>query len=222
MSILDRFTMLPTMGRTVQTWRRLWLILRLRVQALATRSRLDLDLARRLELGRGIRIRLQGRHNRITLADRAHLGDRVRVELRDGELYMGERGQLRAESVAHISGRLYLERACGFSIRCVIHCGKSIEIGRYSIFGEYVSILDGEHVHIQTDDYWFYGDPQARNILQEVKIGVGVYIGAKTTILMGAEIGDFCRIGANSVVNGKIEPHTLAAGVPARPIRKLA
>jgi len=76
-------------------------------------------------------------------------------------------------------------------------------------------------VHIQTDDYWFYGDPQAKNILKGVKIGIGAYIGAKTTIVMGAEIGDFCRIGANSVVTGRIEPHTLAAGVPARPIKKL-
>jgi len=212
---------MPLIERAVQIWRRFWLILRLRVQALAAHSRLDLHLARRLELGRGVRIRLQGAHNRITLGDRAHIGDRVRIELRDGELVLGERGQLRAESVAHISGRLYLERACGFSIRCVIHCGKSIEVGRYTIFGEYVSILDGEHLHIQTDDYWFYGDPQARNILEGVKIGIGAYIGAKSTIVMGAEIGDFCRIGANSVVTGKIEPHTLAAGVPAKPIRKL-
>jgi acetyltransferase-like isoleucine patch superfamily enzyme len=172
-------------------------------------------------IGRGVRIVLQGGHNKLTLGDRAHLGKRVEIELRGGELYMGERTEIRAESVAHISGRLYLERACGFSIRCVIHCGKSIEMGHYTITGEYVSILDGEHVHIQTDDYWFYGDPQARNILSEVKIGVGVYIGSKTTIVRGAEIGDFCRIGANSVVTGKIEPHTLAVGVPARPIKKL-
>jgi len=203
------------------SWRRLWLILRLRAQAVMSRSRLELDIAKDAEIGRGVRIVLLGRRNKITLGSRAHIGDRVFVELRDGELFMGERGQLRAESVAHISGRLYLERACGFSIRCVIHCGKSIEIGRYTIFGEYVSILDGEHVHIQTDDYWFYGDPQAKNILKGVKIGIGAYIGAKTTIVMGAEIGDFCRIGANSVVTGRIEPHTLAVGVPARPIKKL-
>jgi acetyltransferase-like isoleucine patch superfamily enzyme len=94
-------------------------------------------------------------------------------------------------------------------------------MGHYTICGEYVSILDGEHMHIQHDGYWFYGDPEAKNILNEVKIGIGVYIGSKTTIVRGAEIGDFCRIGANSVVTGKIEPHTLAVGVPARPIKKL-
>ena len=210
-----------TILRLGYAWRRLWLIVRLRLQAFLIRSSLELDLARDCEIGKGVRIVLHGRKNKITLGARAHIGQKVYIELREGELYMGERGQLRAESVAHISGRLYLERACGFSIRCVIHCGKSIEVGRYTIFGEYVSVLDGEHVHIQTDEYWFYGDPQAKNILKGVKIGIGVYVGAKTTIVMGAEIGDFCRIGANSVVAGRIEPHTLAVGVPARPIKKL-
>ena len=207
--------------RVLLAWRRLAFILRLRAQALFTRSTLEMNVARTCVIGKGVKVDLQGTCNKITLGDSAHLGQGVQIELRDGELYIGERGEIRAESVVHISGRLYLEKACGFSIRCVIHCGKSIEIGRYTIFGEYVSILDGEHVHIQNEEYWFYGDPQAQNILESVKIGVGVYVGGKTTILKGAEIGDFCRIGANSVVVGKIEPHTLAAGVPARPIRKL-
>ena len=207
--------------RLVQAWRRLWFILGLRFQAILTRSALKLSLSKNLYLGKGIRFTLKGQCNRITLCERTHIGDRVHVDMRDGELYMGERAEIRAESVAHIAGRLYLEGACGFSIRCVIHCGKSIEIGRHTIFGEYVSLLDGEHVHIQTDDYWFYGDPEAENILKGVKIGKGAYIGAKATIVMGAEIGDFCRIGANSVVTGKIEPHTLAVGVPARVVKKL-
>jgi acetyltransferase-like isoleucine patch superfamily enzyme len=151
----------------------------------------------------------------------SHLGERVQIEMKDGELYMGPRTEIRAESVAHISGRLHLEEACGFSIRAVIHCGSSIEIGKYTVFGEYVSVLDGEHVHIQHDDYWFYGDPESQNVLDPVKVGVGAYIGGKTTVLKGSEIGDFCRIGANSVVIGRIEPHTLAVGVPAKPIKKL-
>lgn len=208
-------------ARLVRVWRRFWLILTLRLQALRRRSSIELNLAKQIDLGRGVKVILRGKKNKITLGNMAHIGDRVVITLNNGDLHMGERGQLRAESVAEVSGRLHLEGACGFSIRCVIHCGLSIEIGRYTIFGEYVSVLDGEHVHIQKDDYWFYGDPQAKNILNPVKIGIGAYIGGKTTIVRGAEIGGFARIGANSVVTGKIEPHTLAVGVPAKPIKKL-
>jgi acetyltransferase-like isoleucine patch superfamily enzyme len=212
---------MPRYARLVLAWRRFWFILRLRLQALRTRTRLELDLAKNCRLGKGLKIVLQGGHCKITMREKSHLGERVQIEMKGGELYMGPRTEIRAESVAHISGKLHLEEACGFSIRCVIHCGSNIDIGRYTIFGEYVSILDGEHVHIQTDDYWFYGDPQAKNILSPVKIGIGAYIGGKTTIVRGAEIGDFARIGANSLVTGKIEPHTLAVGVPAKPIKKL-
>ena len=208
-------------GRLAGAWRRSWFILRLRLQALLTRTRLELDLVKNCRVDKGVKIVLQGGHCKITMREGSHLGERVEITMKGGELYMGPRTEIRAEGVAHISGRLHLEEACGFSIRSVIHCGSTIEIGKYTVFGEYVSVLDGEHVHIQTDEYWFYGDPESRNVLDPVKVGVGAYIGGKTTVLKGSDIGDFCRIGANSVVVGKIEPHMLAVGVPAKAIKKL-
>lgn len=203
-------------------WRRLCFILRLRLQAIITRSTLELNVAKTCTIDKGIKVVLEGAHNKITIGDRALLGERVMIVLRDGELYMGERAEIRAECIARITGgRLYLERAIVVSYRCMFHCGKSIEIGRYTGLGEYVTVMDGEHVHTQSDDYWWLNDPQAKIVLKGLKIGIGAYIGAKTTIVMGADIGDFCRIGANSVVTRKIEPHTLAAGIPAKPIKKL-
>jgi acetyltransferase-like isoleucine patch superfamily enzyme len=208
-------------ARLAPAWRRSWFILRLRLQALRTGTHLELDLAKNCRVGKGLKILLQGGHCKITMRERSHLGERVHIELRGGELYMGPRTEIRAEAIAHISGKLHLEEACGFSLRCIVHCGSSIEVGKYSVVGEYASVMDGEHVHIQTDDYWFYGDPQAKTVLKPVKIGKGAYIGAKTTIAMGVEIGDFSRIGANSLVLRSIEPHRLAVGVPARPIMEL-
>ena len=208
-------------ARLALVWRRFWLILTLRLQALRTRTHLELDLAKNCRLGRGLKIVLQGGHCKITMRENSRLGQRVLIEMKGGELYMGPRTEIRAEAVAHISGKLHLEEACGFSLRCFIHCGSTIENGKYSVLGEYASILDGEHVHTQTDEYWFYNDPQAEVVLKPVKIGKGAYIGAKTTIAMGVEIGDYCRIGANSLVLRSIAPHRLAVGVPARPIMEL-
>lgn len=50
-------------------------------------------------------------------------------------------------------------------------------------------------------------------------IGKSVFIGANTTVLKGAEIGDRAVIGASSVVSGVIAPGVIAAGNPARPIK---
>lgn len=51
-------------------------------------------------------------------------------------------------------------------------------------------------------------------------VGNDVWIGQDATILPGVHIGDGAIIGAHSVVGSEIEPYTIAAGNPARMLRK--
>ena len=51
-------------------------------------------------------------------------------------------------------------------------------------------------------------------------IGNDIWIGQNSTILPGVQIGDGAIIGASSVVGSNVEPYTIIAGNPARPIRK--
>lgn len=51
-------------------------------------------------------------------------------------------------------------------------------------------------------------------------VGNDVWIGQNATILPGVHIGDGAIIGANSVVGSDVNPYTVAAGNPARPVRK--
>ena len=51
-------------------------------------------------------------------------------------------------------------------------------------------------------------------------IGNDVWIGQNTTILPGVHIGDGAIIGANAVVGSNVEPYTIVAGNPAKPLRK--
>ncbi|MBU7032822.1 MAG: acyltransferase [Theionarchaea archaeon] len=54
-----------------------------------------------------------------------------------------------------------------------------------------------------------------------VKIGRGTWIGTGALILPGVTVGEYCVIGAGAVVTADIPDHTLALGVPARPVKKL-
>lgn len=54
-----------------------------------------------------------------------------------------------------------------------------------------------------------------------VTIGKGAWIGEGVCILPGVKIGDGAVIGANAVVTKSIPPRCVAAGVPARIIRRL-
>ena len=51
-------------------------------------------------------------------------------------------------------------------------------------------------------------------------VGNDVWIGQNAVILPGVNIGDGAIIGANSVVGSDVEPYTIVAGNPAKPVRK--
>jgi maltose O-acetyltransferase len=56
---------------------------------------------------------------------------------------------------------------------------------------------------------------------QPIAIGENVWIGARVIVLPGVTIGADSCIGAGSVVTTDVPPRTLAAGVPARILRRL-
>lgn len=88
-----------------------------------------------------------------------------------------------------------------------------MRIGDFSLFGPGVQIYTGNHSL----------DPERRReiITKPVVIGKKVWIGGNVTILCGVTIGDGVTVAAGSVVTKDIESYSVAAGVPARVIKKI-
>lgn len=92
-----------------------------------------------------------------------------------------------------------------------------VEIGDYTIFGNYVSLHPENHN---------YSDPnlpireQGVHSVGGIKIGANCWIGAKVTFLDGAEIGDNCIVAAGALVNKRFPDNVIIAGVPARVIKE--
>ena len=53
-------------------------------------------------------------------------------------------------------------------------------------------------------------------IVKEVIIGKGVFIGSNSIILPGSKLGDYCYVAAGSVVSGVFPPECLIAGNPGK------
>lgn len=81
-----------------------------------------------------------------------------------------------------------------------------ITVGDNSIIGYNVTILAHEFMV----DYWATGP---------VVVGPHAMVGANSTVLAGVHIGDGAVISALSLVNRDVEPHTMAGGIPVRPLR---
>ena len=113
--------------------------------------------------------------------------------------------------------------------------GKHIRVGKRFFANFCLTVLDealvtfgddcfvGPNVSIYTACH--STDPVERNSRKEwakpVSIGNNVWLGGNVTILPGVTIGDNCTIGAGSVVTRDIPSDSVAAGNPARVIKKL-
>lgn len=95
----------------------------------------------------------------------------------------------------------------------VICAGKEITIGEGTIIGSGAMILDNDFHAPEGDSGW--RNECVANALP-VKIGRGVFIGARAIILKGVTIGDRAVIGAGAVVTKDVPAGATAAGNPAR------
>jgi acetyltransferase-like isoleucine patch superfamily enzyme len=60
---------------------------------------------------------------------------------------------------------------------------------------------------------------RTRGLYLHTRIGQNCFIGGRSLILPGVEIGDNCVVGAGAVVTRSVPPRSLVAGNPARILR---
>jgi len=96
-----------------------------------------------------------------------------------------------------------------------------INIGKECIFGPNVTIVAQNHgvkmINKESCLPW-ERDSKAEN----VSIGMRCHIGANVTILPGVKIGNYCTIGANSVVNKSFPDCSIIGGVPSKLISSVS
>jgi len=104
---------------------------------------------------------------------------------------------------------------CRFNVQCFFDESAPISIGANCNFGPQVMIHTSAHE---------VGGPSRRcgpQVRKPVKIGDGVWVGLRASVMPGVTIGDGCLIAAGSMVTSDCEPNGLYAGIPARRVRDL-
>ncbi|WP_185959504.1 acyltransferase [Planococcus salinarum] len=92
-----------------------------------------------------------------------------------------------------------------------IYCFNNITIGDDVAISEDVVIRDSDNHSILSGDH---------TVSQPISIGNHVWIGLRATILKGVTIGDGAIIAAGAIVTKDVPANCLAAGVPARIIKR--
>ena len=93
-----------------------------------------------------------------------------------------------------------------------------VEIGEHCMLANGCFVTDANH---RFDDPNLPVPWQGFTSKGPTRLGDNVWLGANVVVTSGVTIGERCVIGANSVVTEDIPPFSVAAGAPARVLRKI-
>jgi len=137
------------------------------------------------------------------------------------------RSRFRIEAISryedvHFTPSIQFGDNVSFNNDCHVGAIGSLRIGNNVLFASRVFISD--HSHGCGSPAELAIPPERRRLFSKgpVEIQDNVWVGEGVAILPGVTIGRSAIIGANSVVTRSIPAHSIAAGSPARVIRKIA
>jgi acetyltransferase-like isoleucine patch superfamily enzyme len=178
----------------------------------------------------GVLWRLEGRLKGIEFEGRCEILGRPLVSVAGGaRMVLGDGVRLYSATRANPLGcfqpcvlralrpgaRLVLGRAVGLS-GTVLCAAASIEVGEGTIFGSGAVVMDNDF-HVQVGEWGWSSEPRLSEAsARPVKIGRGVFIGARAIVLKGVTIGDRAVVGAGAVVAKDVPAYHLAVGNPAQ------
>ena len=107
--------------------------------------------------------------------------------------------------------------------------GKNCWVGKNFIVNGNGKVTIGDNCDIAPEVIFQTGGHEIGNserragkgVKYEIKVGKGCWIGARSTVLGGAEIGNGCVVAACACVLGKVEENTLVGGIPVKTIKYL-
>jgi acetyltransferase-like isoleucine patch superfamily enzyme len=140
--------------------------------------------------------------------------------LREGRLEIGAHTLLEPDVWITAPGdaRIRIGEGCFLNLGTMLASVELVEIGDHCMLANGCFVTDGSH---RFDDPDRPVPWQGFTTKGPTRIGDNCWLGAHVVVTSGVTIGERCVIGANSVVTKDIEPFTIAAGAPARPLRKV-
>lgn len=178
-------------------------------------------IGRKVVFGRDITIR---HPHKIAIGDNVSFDDNSVIDAKgDGNegIRIGANVYIGRNSIIYCKGGdIFLGESVNISSNCQLFSSNKLEIGAGTIIGGFTYILSGgEYDYNNSTPFAQQNGMESKGPL---KIGRDCWLGARTTVLDGVQIGERCVIAAGAVVNKPLEAKSIAAGIPAKTIKKIS
>jgi len=140
--------------------------------------------------------------------------------LREGRLEIGPEVLLEPGVwiTAPGSARVRIGAGSFLNMGVMVAAERLVEIGEHCMLANGCFVSDASH---RFDDPHKPITWQGFESKGSTRIGGNCWLGANVVVTSGVTIGERCVIGANSVVTHDVEPFSIAAGSPARVLRRV-
>jgi acetyltransferase-like isoleucine patch superfamily enzyme len=140
--------------------------------------------------------------------------------LREGRLQIGPQVLLEPGVWITAPGQARIRIGGGsfLNLGVMVAAQELVEIGEHCMLANHCFVSDAGH---RFDDPNLPVPWQGFTSKGPTRIGDNVWCGAGVVVTSGVTIGERCVIGANSVVTSDIPAYSVAAGVPARVLRRI-
>ena len=162
---------------------------------------LKLRLGRRLRtdglcfVGPGVKLEVKP-GGRLVLGRWSWVGHGCKIRVHEGEVRIGAKTVLGQE--------------------CTISAYQQVSIGRECVVADRVMLIDFDHGVVDVER-----PIRLQGIYKrDVRVGNNCWIGYGVCVLRGVTVGDNCVLGASAVVTHDVPADSVAAGIPARVIRR--
>jgi acetyltransferase-like isoleucine patch superfamily enzyme len=140
--------------------------------------------------------------------------------LREGRLEIGAGTLLEPHVWITAPGNARVRVGAGtfLNVGVMVAAQQLVEIGDHCMLANGCFVSDADHRFDDPDVPVTWQGFQSRG---PTRIGDNCWLGAHVVVTSGVTIGERCVVGANSVVRSDLEPFSIAAGVPARLLRRV-
>jgi acetyltransferase-like isoleucine patch superfamily enzyme len=155
---------------------------------------------------------------RLQLDGIAFICPKVKFELgKDARLHLGRWSWVGTGSKIRVhEGECFIGAKTVLGQECTISAFQHVSIGRECIVADRVMLIDFDHGVVEVER-----PIREQGIYKrDVKVGHNVWMGYGCCVLRGATVGDNSVLGTYAVVTKDIPANSVAAGLPAKVVRK--